>query len=63
MISLTPKKLQNYLRDYDYEVTIEQSKDILELLDDWYGEFTSVDIQEAANYILTKEELRCYKCY
>lgn len=63
MISLTPKKLQNYLRDYDYEVTIEQSKDILELLDDWYGEFTSVDIQEAANYILTEEELRCYKCY
>lgn len=53
MTSLTPKKLKEYLRDYDYEISTQQANDILVLLDDWYGVFTSVDIQEAANYILT----------
>ncbi|MCT8976279.1 DUF2624 domain-containing protein [Clostridium sp. CX1] len=52
MITLTPKALEKYLRDYDYEVTTEQARSILELLDSYYEIFASVDIQEVADYIL-----------
>jgi hypothetical protein len=56
MINLTPKKLQRYVLDYDYEITLEQADTILKLLDDYYGIFTSGDIEQATDYIVNGEE-------
>lgn len=56
MITLTPKKIQKYLIDYDYEINLEQAEKILKLLDDNYETFTSEDIQEATDYIAMRKE-------
>jgi hypothetical protein len=52
MITLTPIKLKNYVQDYDYVITIQQAKDILDLLEQIYGTFYSEDIQMATDYII-----------
>lgn len=52
MINLTPLKLQDYVKDYDYNITLNQAKEILELLDNVYGTFKSDDIQMATDYII-----------
>ena len=55
---LTPQKLINYALDYDYEITLEQSKQILELLDDSLGAYTCNDIIRATDYIINGEDSR-----
>lgn len=52
---MTPRKLQQYVIDYDYEITLEQARYILKLLDEYcdYGlGFDSCDIQRATDYIV-----------
>jgi len=56
MINFTPKRLQKYVLDYDYEVTINRAKAVLEILDDAYGIFESQDIEMATDYILLGEK-------
>lgn len=56
MINLTAKKLQRYVLDYDYEITLEQADTILELLDEYYGIFTSGDIEIATDYVVNGNE-------
>jgi len=55
---LTPTKLINYTKDYDYDITIEQAKVILELLEDTLGSFTANDIVRATDYIMNGEKSR-----
>ena len=55
MRTLTPNRMQQYLVDYDYDSTLEQSKEILEILSD-LGTFSSDDIEIVANHILNGEQ-------
>lgn len=55
---LTPNKLIVYVKDYDYDITLEQSKQILELLDDNLGVYTCNDIIRATDYITNGEDSR-----
>jgi hypothetical protein len=56
MIELTLRKLQKYVRDYNYEITMEQAKNILEILDDYYGIFTSSEIEMTTDYVVNGKE-------
>jgi hypothetical protein len=58
MRNLTPKKLQKYAMDYDYEIDLEQAREILELLDDRVGIFSSEDIEMATDYIINGQNSR-----
>ena len=55
MIKLTPKRMQQYLTDYDYDSTLEQSKEILSILSD-LGVFSDEDIAIVADHILCGEQ-------
>ena len=55
MERLTPRGLQQYLTDYDYDSTLEQSREILSILGD-LGTFSCEDIEIVANHILCGEE-------
>lgn len=63
MINLTPKKLITYVKDYDYEINIEQSKQILEVLDNFLGTYTINDIVRATDYIVMGENSRYAECF
>jgi hypothetical protein len=63
MKNLTLTKLQNYVRDYDYEINLEQAKQILDLLDDAYGVFTSKEIEMATDYIVNSNESIFANCF
>lgn len=51
MISLTPNKLQAYVVDYGYNLTLEQCKQVLDVLDNTLGVFTCSDIEMATDYV------------
>lgn len=63
MNTLTAKKLQQFVLDYDYEITLEQSERILDMLNDCYGVFTNVEIEEVTNYIVCGKESIFYDLY
>ena len=52
MTHLTPCKLVNYVIDYDYEITVDKAKEILEILKNDLGTFTNTDIIQATDYIV-----------
>jgi len=54
---LTVNKLITYVKDYDYETTLEQAKIIFDLLDD-LGNYTINDIIRATDYVLNGEDSR-----
>lgn len=58
MINLTPNKLIGLMKDYDYEIDIEQSKQILELLEDYLGTYTINDIVRTTDFVVEGENSR-----
>jgi Protein of unknown function (DUF2624). len=61
MTILSPKKIIEYVRNYDYEITMEQAKKVIELIDEYEhcnadGTFTSNDIIETTDYIVNGKE-------
>lgn len=62
MRTLTPNLLKNYIKDYDYEITINQAKEVLKLLDG-YGIFSCEDIQEATDYIVNGSQSKYAKLF
>ena len=55
MIYLTPVKLINYVKDYDYEINMSESKKILEILEG-LGMYISEDIVMTTDYIVNGKE-------
>lgn len=58
MTSITPTKLIKFVADYDYEISLKQAHEILSLLDDQLGIFTSSDIQIATDYVVMGDKSR-----
>lgn len=58
MTSLTPIKLARYVKDYDYEITVDQAEIILELLSNTLDVFNSEDIQMATDFIVNGDKSR-----
>jgi hypothetical protein len=56
MESLTPKILQEYALNYDYNLTLKQAKRVLEVLDNTLGVFTIADIEMATDYVVNGEK-------
>jgi hypothetical protein len=56
MITMTAKRLQRYVMDYDYEITLDQAAKVLMVLDDYcdYG-FDGDDIQRAVDYVVNED--------
>jgi hypothetical protein len=58
MVTMTAKRLQRYVMDYDYEITLDQAAKVLNVLDDYcdYGlGFDSDDIQRAVDYVVNED--------
>lgn len=64
MKKFTPNKLKDYIKDYGYEITLEQAQSILELLYDYYyGIYNNTDIQEATDYIVNGNKSKYAKLF
>jgi len=51
-MEMTPSKLQNYVKDYDYEINLNQAKQVLEVLNVYFGVYLTNDIIHATDYIV-----------
>jgi len=56
MSNLTPKELIKFAKDYDYEIYKSQAKEILELLDEAFGIYTSREIVMGIDFIVNGQE-------
>jgi len=56
MINLTSKELIKFAKDYNYDICKSQSKEILELLDEAFGIYTSQEIVMGIDFIVNGQE-------